>query len=244
MVCTYLDSQAFGGVVDLTVHNTLGQAELGDAIDKHATEAVQRFEDHNSMTLARDVDGARQASRPRPHDGYLLAGGLSAVERTRAARKLVVADVPLKAANRHRLALLREDARLLALDFLGADPTAYGGEAILDLHSLDGPQHVALAQCGQELRDQDADRATLDAVRAGALETAIRLLPSQVFGEAKGYLVEVDRADERILLRHRLTRQVKSLALGQGGHHAGSAVARSRRQMWSQRVAAARSSAW
>ena len=122
-----LDAQAFD-VVDLGLDDALGQPELRDAVDQNAAGDVERLEDGDRVSEARQFGGTGQAGRPGADDGHFFTGrrarrdlgGLGAI----AQRP--VGDETLQAADGHRLFLLGQGADLLALAFLRADPAADG----------------------------------------------------------------------------------------------------------------------
>jgi hypothetical protein len=68
-----LDAHA-AQVVHFALDDRLGQAELGNAVDEHAAEFVQRFEDAHAMALLDQVAGGGEAGGAAADDGYALAG--------------------------------------------------------------------------------------------------------------------------------------------------------------------------
>ena len=134
-----------------------------------------------------------------------------------------IADEALQPADCHRLTPLRQNAVRLALRFLGAHAAADGGQVILLLHRPDRSGHIAIAQRLNELRNEHADRAAVDAARLGALQAALGLLLGQLPGVAQGDLVEVGGARLRLLRRHLVARDRHALTIGKLRHKLTSA---------------------
>ena len=66
-----------GQVLDLHVHNLVGQAELGNAVFQHAANLMQRLEYIDVVAFLHHVAGEAEASRTGSHDGHLDAIGWS-----------------------------------------------------------------------------------------------------------------------------------------------------------------------
>ena len=92
-------------VLDLALHDRLGQPELRDAVDEHAAGLVQRLEDRHVVAGLDQVPGADQPAGARAADRDLLAG-LLRLRRHRglALARLPVGDEALEAPDRDRLA--------------------------------------------------------------------------------------------------------------------------------------------
>jgi len=108
----------------------------------------------------------------------------------------------LQVAHRHRLALGRPHAHLLALRFLRAHPPAHGRQGVRPLEHLKGRGKVALGDLGDELGNVHLHRAALDALSVLALEAALGLADGRRFRQAKVDLLEVARPLGRVLLGH------------------------------------------
>ena len=71
-----LDAHA-AQVVDFFLHDGFGQPELGNAVDEHAAQLVQRLKDAYAMALLDEIACCREPRRTAAHDGHALAGGRS-----------------------------------------------------------------------------------------------------------------------------------------------------------------------
>ena len=120
-----------------------------------------------------------------------------------AARRLPVREVSLEPSDGDRLVLLPEDAELLALLLLRADPAADRREGVALLDLPDPAGQIVLEDALDEAGDVDADGAPLDAAGFLARQAAGGLFAGQLGRVSEGHLVEVPDPLERLLLRHR-----------------------------------------
>ncbi len=188
----------------LPVDDRLGQPELRDAVDEHAAGGVQRLEDHDSVALLGQVGGAGQTGGASAHDGDVLARLRGPGRRDHLGDgRLVVGGEALEPADGDGVALLVQDAHLLALGLLRADAAADGGQIVGELDLLGGGEEAALAKLQDEAGDVDVDRAAGDAGRGLALQAAIGLGHGHLGGVAQGDLLEVVPAHARVLGGHR-----------------------------------------
>src|SRR5512135_2369215 len=205
----------FPDVLHLGLHDLLWEAEFGDAVHEHPARLVQRFEDRHVVPDLDEVtrDGQPRGARPDHRDALARRlpdpGDLDV-----PGDALEVGDEPFETPDGHRLPLLPEDARHLALFLLGTDAAAHRGEGVglLDFSSrLDefSPRHKV-----DELGDLDADGAPLHALRVLALDAAGRLQYGEVRGQPERDLPEVPDPHLRRLLRHRLPGNAERLRAG------------------------------
>ena len=103
---------------------------------------------------------------------------------------------------RNGLALYAADALALALALLRTHAAADGGEGVRGGDDLIAGLKVADLDLGNELGDTDVDRAALDALGVFAGQAAHGLLTRDLGAVTESDLVEVLRANDRILLRH------------------------------------------
>jgi len=198
--------------LDLHLQDLLREAELRDAVDKHAAHLVQGFEDGDIVAHLRQLGGGGQARRTGADDGHALAGGLGEgglLHQTTLA--LPVGDEALEATDGHRVPLLGQHALDLALVFLRADAAADGGQ---DVGLLDLPRRLgelALPHETDEAGDIHGDGAALDARGPLALQAAAGLGDRLLGGIAQRNLVEVVDADLGRLLGHGLARGLGGL---------------------------------
>jgi hypothetical protein len=199
--------------VDLTLHDRLGQAELGDAVDEHAPGLVKRLENRDAVPHLRQVRGHRQARRPRSHDRDLVAGRDRRGGRRIAElhQRAVVGDEALEPADRHRLVLDADGALGLALLLLRADAAADGGQDVLLHQRVVGAFEITFPDLRDELGDVDFDRASGDTRVVLALDAALGLEHREVDRVAERDFVERMRALVRIAQRHRVLRLLRDL---------------------------------
>ena len=164
---------------------------------------MERLENRDLVALLREVARAGKAGRARADDG----DGLRISRDVRlfdlfALFERTVGDEALEAADADRLALLAEDAELLALILLWADAAADRGERVRFLDFRDSAVEIALFDFRDELRNVDGDRAALAALRHFAMQAALCLRDGRFLVVAERDLVEIMCADLRVLHGH------------------------------------------
>ena len=162
------------------------------------------------------VVGYGDPGRAGTDDGDLLAGRRGDVRGLDlAAGCLPIGEEPLEPADGHWVALLAQDADLLALVLLGADSAAHRrqGVGLFDLPDAGG--EVALDYAVDEAGDVDVYRASADAERFLAVQAAGGFGDGGVLGVAQGDFVKILDALEGLLFGHRLA--VVVYLLGQLG---------------------------
>ena len=122
---------SFPEILDLRIDDRLGQTELRDPVNEDAARLVQGLEDRDVIAELDQIAGDRQPGRTGADDRDPFPVGLRRRrDRDLARLPLVIGGEPLQAADGHGLALLPEDADLLALVLLRADAAADGGKAV------------------------------------------------------------------------------------------------------------------
>ena len=154
-----------GEVLNLYVHNLVGQTELGDTILQHTADFVQRLEDIDVVALLHHIASKRQTGRTGTHDGHLDAvGGCNLRQRDVAALALVVGSKALQIADSHGgFVHLQVDTLALALLLLRTDTTADGRQGRGGLQHFGGSQELAALDVLDERRNIDVHRTTLHA---------------------------------------------------------------------------------
>ena len=206
--------------VDLLLHNRLGQAELGDAINKHAARLMERFEHHNLMAFAPHIRRHRDTRRSAANHRHALAcRRLDSRDLLRTLFTLQVSNIALDASNGdrqlHILQRLAEGTRLLTLRLLRTDTSADRRQQTAFTDDRDRLIKASFG-CGfQEIRDANAHGATLDARRCLTLQAThgfhTRLLsrvPERDFSHVLSPHV-------RILRRHLLSRNGHAILRGE-----------------------------
>ncbi len=189
-------------VLDLLLHDVLGQAELGYAVDQHPAGDVQRFEQRHLMAQLHQVGGDGEARGPGTDDRDLLSGWRSPLRHLYPMLPLPVRQVSLQAAYADRVPLLAQDARLLALLLLGADTAANGRKSVLGLYHGYAVRIVAFVDALDEIRYRYVHGAALSALRVLALKASAGLLMGHLLGVAQSDLAEVLYPLLRLLLGH------------------------------------------
>jgi hypothetical protein len=122
-------------VVDFFLHDCLGQTKLGNAVDEHAAQLVQRFKDAHAMALLDEIARGGKARRTAAHDGYAFAGGRSNGGQPKLPLcALEVGDEPLQVADGNGLTLLAHHATAFALALLRAHAAGDGGQRVVFAH--------------------------------------------------------------------------------------------------------------
>jgi hypothetical protein len=190
-------------VLHFPLHDGLGEAELGDAVDEDAAGLVESLEDGHVVAGLDAVAGNGEPGGAGADDGDLLArlGGRLGHRRL-ALLGFPVGDEALQAADGHGLLLLAEDADLLALVLLRADAAADGGKEVGILDGRHRAGHVLVHDGLDEGRDVDRHGAALDAEGLLAHEAARSLDGGLVDGVPQRHGVEVLRPLVGVLLRH------------------------------------------
>ena len=166
---------------------------------------MERFENRNLVAFFREIPRAGKAGRPRADDGNALRVCRDFRLRDRFAFfERTVGDETLEAADADGLALLAEDAVFLALVFLRADAAADGRQRVRFLDFRDSAVIVALFDLRDEFRDVDGHGAAFAALRHFAMQAAFCLRDRRLLVVAERDLVEIVRADARVLHRHRM----------------------------------------
>ena len=133
---------------------------------------MQGLVDGHFRAELHQIRGRRQAAWTGANNGDPTQG-LFEVKRLGLGGMRVVANKSLETADRHRFHLgLDEHTLGLALAFLGADPTADGGEDAGFMNRCHGGVKIAHQQVADEARNIDADRTARDAGRNDALNAA------------------------------------------------------------------------
>jgi hypothetical protein len=122
-------------------------------------------------------------------------------------RELAVSHEALEAADADRFAAFGEDAVLLALVLLRAHAAADGRQGIRLLDLRNRAVEVTRLDLLDEGGNIHGNRAALAALRHLAVQAALRLGHGRVLIIAESYLVEIMRADRRVLCRHRMLLQ-------------------------------------
>ena len=116
-------------LLNLPLHDALfGQAEFGDTITQHATQAVQSLKDGYLVAQLCQVGSTSQTCGATTNDGHLLAVLLNLHSLFCSVLQLPIAHKPFEFADSHRLVLDAHNARALTLALLWTHPTANGGE--------------------------------------------------------------------------------------------------------------------
>jgi hypothetical protein len=208
-------------VVDFALDDFFGEAELGDAIDEHAADLVQRLEDGDGVALLDEVAGAAQPGRSAADDGDLLSRNRSARRQADlAGAAFVVGHETFNVADRQWGEALGEDAGPFALVFLRADASGDGGEDVVFAELGGRLQELPLTDEVHDLADLDADRTAVDAFGVDAREAALRFALGKCGVKSEVDLVEVVGALVRVLLRHRLPGDSCALLGWKGFDHA------------------------
>ena len=160
-------------IVHLALDDRLGQAELGNAVDEHAAQLVQRLKDAHAMALLDEVAGGGEAGRAAADDGHAFARGRrDGGQAELAAGALEVGDKALQVADGHGRALLAQHASAFALVLLRADAPGDGGQRVVFAHLGRRGQKIARVDQGDDLFDLDAHRAIDHAAGLGAGDAA------------------------------------------------------------------------
>ena len=186
------------------MHDGFWQAELGNAVNKHAAGDVERLENGHAVAHFGQLARAGKAGGARAYNGDSLAVG-------RYLRYFVlfnifafpVGDEALEASYCDGLVLLTDYAFLLALRLLRAYAAADGGQAVVIFKRIGCRREFFLFDEFDEFGNVYADRAAGDASRLSAVEAALRLRHGFFFIVAERDLVEVLVADVGFLLAHR-----------------------------------------
>src|SRR5512133_3424662 len=146
----------------LLIHDLVGQAEFGDAVEHHAAGLVEGVVDRDPVTLLDELTGHGEARGARADDGHLLArGDFDGGQLVRAQH--AVAGETLQAADGDGQALDAHHALDLALLLLGADATAHRAQRGAFLDDPGRGLGILVDDLLQEGRDVDAHRASFDA---------------------------------------------------------------------------------
>jgi len=192
-------------VLHLGVDYALGKPELGDAVDEDSSCLVEGLKDSHLVAHLDEITRDCQPRGARPHDGDALSrrgGRLRDLDG--AGLPLVIGHEAFQAPDGDGVPLPAEDAELLALVLLGADPPADGGQAVCLLDLSGGPQEIPFGNPLKEARDVDVHGTPRHAARLLALDAALRLEDGRLGSVAQGNLVEIANPGLRILLRHGL----------------------------------------
>jgi len=190
----------------LGADDVLGQPEFRDAVDEHAAGFVKSLEEADFMAFEGQVAGHGQAGRPRTDHGHLPARGrVAGGQFADMVLAFPVGGETLQVADGHGFALAAQQAVAFALDLLGADPAADGGQAVAFPDLADGLVEVAFGHVFDEARDVDVHGTALDARRILALQAARGFGDGLFRGVAQGHFLEVAGADGGFLLGHGLS---------------------------------------
>ena len=151
-------------IVDLDIHDAVGQTELGNTIFQHASNLVESLEYMNFESLLGHVAGKAKSGRTRADDCHLDTVGRGNLgERHLTAFTLIVGCETLEITNSHcRLVHLEMDTLTLALFLLRTYTTADGGQGRGLLQHFGGSKNLATLDVLDERRDIDVDGTSLD----------------------------------------------------------------------------------
>ena len=190
-------------VADFPAHDVLREPKLGDAVDEHAADLVERLEHGDVVALLHQVAGGSERGGAAAHAGDPLPAGGRARRQTELARlRLPVGDEAFEVADRERAELPAHHAGALALVLLRADAPGDRGQHVVLAHLGCRGAVVPLEHELDELADLDPDRAALLAGRLLALDAAQGFGPGLRRIEAQVDLLEVRAPHGRRLLRH------------------------------------------
>ena len=115
-------------ILHLRIDDAFREAELRDPVDQHAPRLVQGLENGHIVSHFDQIPGDREPRGAGPDDGDALSRrGRQSRDLDRPGAALEIRDKALQASDGNGVPLLAEDAELLALVLLRADPAADGG---------------------------------------------------------------------------------------------------------------------
>ena len=174
--------------LSVALHQLARQAELGDAVLKHAADLGALLKDGDAAAGLRQLDRRREARRARANHRDLLAAGRRALED--GALKVGGRDVALDGREVNGRALAALNAATLALARVVAHQRANGAHGVVGEQQLARLFKPALTKQPDDLRDRCRDRAALKlAKRTFAAQAAVGFL-DDVYGHGKSSPVD------------------------------------------------------
>ena len=114
--------------IDFFLNEGFGQPEFGYSVYEDAARKVKGFKYSHLIALFGEVASARETRRPRADDGDFMTVRCGDLQFPRKISIVVIGDKAFKPADADGLEFYAESAFAFALGFLGAYPSADGGE--------------------------------------------------------------------------------------------------------------------
>ncbi len=190
-------------LVDLDVDHRVRQAEIGNPVLEHAARLVERLVDDDFAPGLRHVRGAGHAGGTRADDADPEPRGLDVRHVHPALADRHVADEALEPPDGDGFERVADRAHAFALTLLRTHAAADGGKQVRVGDDVVGAVVVLFRDLLDEGGNVDAHRAAAHARLVGALQAPVGLAQRHLHGVPDGDLLEVARAHQRILLRHR-----------------------------------------
>ena len=119
----YFNAESLDGL-DLLLHDSLGQTELGNAVYEHAARKVQRLKNRDLIAQLGEVSRTGQAGGTRTDDRHLVAVRRGLFDHDILLRVVPIGDEALQAPDTDGIAVFASDAARLALGLLRTDSSA------------------------------------------------------------------------------------------------------------------------